>query len=32
MGRGSEGAEGEDRIGKEEGGLELDICPGPPSS
>jgi len=29
MVRRSEGAEGEDRVGKGEVGLDLDICPGP---
>jgi len=29
--RGVEGAKEGDRVGKEEGGLHLDICPGAPS-
>ena len=28
--RGREGAKGGDRVGKGEGGLDLDICPGAP--
>ena len=31
-GKGVEGAKEGDRLGKEEGGLRLDICPGAPSS
>ena len=30
MERGREGAEVGERIGKGEGGVDLDICPGPP--
>jgi len=30
IGRGREGVEGADRVGKGEGGLDLDICPGSP--